>query len=40
MQKGHIIIDYQPPLSINLSRDEVLDIVQNSIETATNKLFD
>ena len=40
MQKGHIIIDFQPPLSINLSRDEVLDKVQDSIETATNKLFD
>jgi hypothetical protein len=40
MQKGHIIIDFQPPLSNNLNRDEVIDKVQVSIETATNKLFD
>ena len=40
MQKGNIIIDFQPPLRNNLSREEVLDKVQASIETATNKLFD
>jgi len=40
MQKGNIIIDFQPPLSNNLNRDVVLDKVQVSIETATNKLFD
>ena len=40
MQKGHIIIDFQPPLSNEFSRDKVLDKVQDSIETATNKLFD
>ena len=40
MQKGHIIIDFQHPLSANLSRKEVLVKVQDSIETATNKLFD
>ena len=39
MQKGHIIIDFQPPLNNNLSRDEVLNNVKISIETATNKLF-
>ena len=39
MQKGHIIIDFQPPLSNNLSRNEVLDKVQASIEPATNRLF-
>ena len=40
MQKGHIIIDFQPPLSSNLNRKEVLDKVRESIETATNELFD
>ena len=40
MQKGHIIIDFQHPLSNNLSKEEVLVKVQASIETATNKLFD
>ena len=40
MQKGHIIIDFQPPLSSNLNRKEVLDKVRASIETATNELFD
>ena len=39
MKKGHIIIDFQTPLSNNLSRDEVLHKVQASIESATNKLF-
>ena len=40
MQKGNIIIDFQPSLSNNLSRNEALEKVQTSIETATNKLFD
>ena len=39
MEKGHIIIDFQHPLSNNLSKEEVLVKVQASIETATNKLF-
>jgi len=38
MQKGHIVIEIQKCIDIDLSREDVLKKVQQSIEEATNKL--
>ncbi len=39
MKKGKIIIDILPTIDVNLSKDEVLNKVQDSIEKASNKLL-
>ena len=39
LKKGHIIIDIQNTIEANLNKKEVLERVQNSIESATNKLL-
>ena len=39
MKKGHIIIEFLPQIDIGLDKREVLKKVENSIESATNKLF-
>ena len=39
MNKGHIIIDIQPPINDNLPKKEVFEKVKQSIETASDKLL-
>ena len=39
IKKGHIIIEFLPQIDIGLDKREVLKKVENSIESATNKLF-
>ena len=39
IKKGHIIIEFLPHIDIGLDKKEVLNKVENSIESATNKLL-
>jgi len=39
IKKGHIIIEFLPQIDIGLDKKEVLEKVENSIESATNKLL-
>jgi len=39
IKKGHIIIEFLPQIDIGLDKKEVLNKVENSIESATNKLL-
>ena len=39
IKRGHIIIEFLPQIDINLDKKEVLNKVENSIESATNKLL-
>jgi len=39
IKKGHIIIEFLPQINIDLDKREVLNKVENSIESATNKLL-
>ena len=39
LRKGNIVIDIQPTIPIKLNKNEVLEKVKNSIESATNKLI-
>ena len=39
MKKGNIIIDIQKPIDNNLPKQEVLEKVKKSIESASNKLL-
>jgi len=39
IKKGHIIIEFLPQINIDLDKREVLNKVQQSIESATNKLL-
>jgi len=40
IKRGHIIIEFLPQIDIGLDKREVLNKVENSIESATNKLMD
>ena len=40
IKKGHIVIEFLPQIQIGLDKKEVLEKVENSIESATNKLLD
>ena len=40
IKKGHIIIEFLPPIEVGLDKKNVLIRVQNSIESATNRLLD
>ena len=40
IKKGHIVIEFLPQIDIGLNKREVLDKVEDSIESATNKLLD
>ena len=40
IKKGHIIIEFLPQIDIGFDKREVLNKVENSIESATNKLMD
>ena len=40
IKKGHIVIEFLPQIDIGLDKREVLNKVENSIESATNKLLD
>ena len=40
IKKGHIVIEFLPQIQIGLDKKEVLKKVENSIESATNKLLD
>ena len=39
IKKGHIVIEFLPQIQIGLDKKEVLEKVENSIESATNKLL-
>ena len=39
IKRGHIIIEFLPQIDIGLDKKEVLNKVENSIESATNKLL-
>ena len=39
IKRGHIIIEFLPQINIGLDKKEVLNKVENSIESATNKLL-
>ena len=39
IKRGHIIIEFLPQIDIGLDKNEVLNKVENSIESATNKLL-
>ena len=39
IKRGHIIIEFLPQIDIGLDKTEVLNKVENSIESATNKLL-
>ena len=39
IKRGHIIIEFLPQINIGLDKKEVLSKVENSIESATNKLL-
>ena len=39
IKRGHIIIEFLPQIDVGLNKKEVLRKVENSIETATNKLL-
>ncbi len=39
IKKGHIIIEFLPQIDIGLDKKEVLEKVENSIESTTNKLL-
>ena len=39
IKRGHIIIEFLPQIGIGLDKKEVLNKVENSIESATNKLL-
>ena len=39
IKKGHIIIEFLPQIDIGLSKREVLNKVEDSIESATKKLL-
>ena len=39
IKKGHIIIEFLPQIDVGLNKKEVLNKVENSIESATNKLL-
>ena len=39
IKRGHIIIEFLPQIEIGLDKKEVLNKVENSIESATNKLL-
>jgi len=40
IKKGHIIIEFLPPIEVGLDKKNVLIRVQNSIESATSRLLD
>jgi len=40
IKKGHIVIEFLPQIDIGLDKREVLNKVEDSIESATNKLLD
>ena len=40
IKKGHIVIEFLPQIETGLNKKEVLEKVENSIESATNKLLD
>ena len=40
IKKGHIVIEFLPQIQIGLDKKEVLEKVEYSIESATNKLLD
>ena len=40
IKKGHIVIEFLPQIQIGLDKKEVLEKVENSIESASNKLLD
>ena len=39
IKRGHIIIEFLPQIDIGLDKKEVLNKVENTIESATNKLL-